>query len=274
MSRRSMLQTFGTYFTVEVVPVLKDNYTYIITDSATRATAIVDTSEVAPVLKQLQQRPHWNDISTAKGMLNIFTTHKHWDHSGGNKDFHAKFPTVEIFGGEHEPVPEKTVSVKHNETFPLGDLHVTAYHTPCHTSGHVVYHVYHPSDRSNGALFTGDTVFIGGLGAFFEGNSEMMVEAMTIVSSLPDETKIFPGHEYTMTFIKNAAAVLPADSFIQAQLSKYAALREEGVPTVPSTLADEKRQNLFMRVLDESFVKAIGKSTAVEAMQHLYDTCP
>jgi hydroxyacylglutathione hydrolase len=274
-TRKAIQKAFGA-FTVDVVPVLKDNFSYVITDAATNATAFVDVSEVAPLLQLVGTRASWaaETLRSPSAPVVVLSTHKHWDHSGGNKDIIAKFPDVQVYGGEHEPVPHLTHALKHGETFHIGSLSVDVYHTPCHTAGHVLFHVFHPDARDAGAVFTGDTVFAGGVGAFFEGNSELMIHALKLFAALPDTTCVFPGHDYTLNFLKFAATVTPNDAFVAAQVAKYTTLKAAGEPSVPSTVADEKKQNVFVRVLDPAFRSLLGKEDSVELMQHLYDTCP
>jgi hydroxyacylglutathione hydrolase len=246
--------------------VLKDNYSYLIVDGETNEAGVVDVSEVAPVVARLKQ------LQVEK--FAVLTTHKHWDHSGGNDEISAKFPGLTIYAGVKDNVPGCTVPLNHNDTFNIGKLNVRAFHTPCHTSGHVLYHVTHPQDVENGAIFTGDTVFVGGIGAFFEGNASQMCDHMKLVSALPPNTCLYPGHEYTVNFLKFAHSVDPADTFVEHQLRKYEELRANGHPTVPSTIAEEVKQNVFMRVHEPDFMKRNGFTDSEKFMQHLYDTCP
>jgi hydroxyacylglutathione hydrolase len=135
--------------------------------------------------------------------------------------------------------------------------------------------VTHPSAPESGALFTGDTLFTGGIGAFFEGNAAQMCRAMEICRGLPPSTCVYPGHEYTVNFIKFSQSVVGADdAFVASQLVKYENLVAAGEPSVPSTIAEELRQNMFMRVFDKDLQAKVGIADAVKLMQHLYDTCP
>lgn len=276
MTRRPLTKSFGSRFSVHVVPVLKDNFSYIIAEHASRTLAVVDVSEVHPVMKALEALPEWPTAQSSKpnAPFAVLSTHKHWDHTGGNKDLAAKFSELQVYGGEHEAVANRTHAVKHGEQFHIGQLSVDVLHVPCHTSGHVAFHVYHPEERDNGAVFTGDTLFVGGIGAFFEGNSELMLQALDRIRGLPSGTSVFPGHDYTVNFLKFAHSVVPKDEFIAQQLKRYQDLQSQGIPTVPSTLAEERQQNVFMRALDDDFRKLMDKPSAVDLMQHLYDTCP
>jgi len=284
MSRRSAaIKVFGSAFSVHIIPVLKDNFSYVIADHNSDTLAAVDVAEVAPVLSTLSGLPQFQDAvkRNPSGPFEVLSTHKHWDHTGGNKDLVAKYPSLTIYGGSEEPITHKTKSVGDGAQFALGTLVVDVLHVPCHTSGHVAYHVYHPDQREAGAVFTGDTLFVGGIGAFFEGDSERMIAALRKLHRLPSSTCVFPGHEYTVNFLKFAAQTLPRDAFIASQLDRYVALRHQGEPTVPSTLEEESKQNVFMRAAVDSTFPSQFAATAegrpmstVELMQHLYDTCP
>ena len=261
-------RSFQRLFKVHILPVLKNNFCYVIEDLTTHSVGLVDVSEVDPVLTYLKEKLH------PPGPPCILTTHKHWDHSDGNLKLAKLFPDMTIYGGSKDNVPGCTQPLDDGASFNLGALNVNVYHTPCHTSGHVLYHVTHPSDPDNGALFTGDTLFVGGIGAFFEGNAQQMCHAMQVVSRLSHATCIYPGHEYTVNFLKFSSSVDPSDTFVLSQLKKYEALVASGNPSVPSTIEEEMRQNMFMRVFDPELQKKVGIADPVKLMQHLYDTCP
>lgn len=285
MSRLAARKFFGKpnpRFVVDIVPVLKDNFSYIITDLATKAAAAVDVADASAIVAAVNALP-----TGAPSSLCVLTTHKHWDHAGGNVKLAAEIPNLSIYGGVHDKVPGCTHPLQHEATLTIGELQVTTFHTPCHTSGHVLYHVVHPEAPEDGALFTGDTLFVGGIGAFFEGTAQNMIDALALVADrVPHSTSIFPGHEYTVNFLKFTNTVYQsavvagsqpeAAAFAATQLEKYQALRAEGQPTVPSTIEEEIIQNPFVRaVVNAEFRKSVvGKEDVVEAMQKLYDTCP
>ena len=253
-------------FTVHILPVLQNNFCYIVQCEKTRHAAVVDCSEVEPVVSFLSH----NRITD----FSILTTHKHWDHSGGNVKMAERFKGLQIFGSAKDNVPGCTRALHHGDHFSLGELVVTVYHTPCHTSGHVLYHVVHPSGPEEGALFTGDTFFVGGIGAFFEGNAAQMCDAVQIVAKLPPPTRIFPGHEYTLNFMKFSHHVLPQDAFVLRQLEEVTKLVSTGQPTVPSTIEAELRHNMFMRVFDPVLQAHKKTLDPIQLMQLLYDECP
>jgi len=266
---------FGEHFTVRVVPVLKDNYSYVVRCLRSGMLAAVDVSQPEPVIAALSEE-RGGVPPSAKDFM-VLTTHKHADHSGGNKTLAANFAGLEIHGGAHDHIPAATVQHQDRDGFRLGDLEVRVRHTPCHTKGHVIYHVYHPDAAEAGAVFTGDTMFVGGIGAFFEGDAAMMVDALRCIGDLPPPTRVFPGHEYTMGFMDFAATVEPANPTLKEWRDKFAALREERKPAVASTLEAERAGlNPFMRAAyGDAAIKAATKADdPVAMMQKLYDTCP
>jgi hydroxyacylglutathione hydrolase len=268
---------FGKYFSVRTVPVLKDNFTYLVRCSATQHVGVVDVSKVAPVVAALAE------VGVAPGApaagapapISILTTHKHWDHSGGNAELKAAFPGTAVYGGRIDKVPECTHPLDDGAAFQLGELAVAVLHTPCHTSGHVLFHVFHPDDAANGAVFVGDTFFVAGLGAFFEGNAKQFVAAAEKFSALPPPTAMYPGHEYTMNFMKYAAEVEPANARIQERAAHFAAELAAGRPSVPSTVGDEAEINVFVKAaVSEAFRAQLGVAVPAAAVQKLYDACP
>jgi hydroxyacylglutathione hydrolase len=177
------------FFTVYTLPVLHDNFSYIIHCNQSNEAAVVDVSEVEPVLNKL------TELKVSK--FSILTTHKHHDHSGGNEEM-CRRTGCSCYGGVQDAVPGCTHPLLDGDNFSIGQLQANVLHTPCHTRGHVLFHVFHPRARDEGALFTGDTLFVGGIGAFFEGNARQMVDALQRVSELPDSTRVYPGNNFEL----------------------------------------------------------------------------
>lgn len=286
MMRQTIRKDFGSSFFVAVIPTLKDNFSYLIYDNATGTVAAVDANaDIQPLIKYMAGA----GIGPA---TTILTTHKHWDHAGGNESLRAAMladgvPAFQIVGGASDGIPGVTEEVRGGDSVMVGSLRVDVIDVPCHTSGHVAYRVSNPGNQADGAaLFTGDTMFIAGIGAFFEGTAADMCAAMEKIyhvngpngSRLDDKTFIFPGHEYTagfMTFSLKEAPKGDADTlaFIETQQKKYAGQVAQGLPSIPSSLADEKRQNLFLRVCDDKFRDAMGKGNQAKLMDYLYNAC-
>ena len=280
--RKASVTPIGTAFSVHTIPVLKDNFSYLIHDHRNNFASFVDVSEVKPVMSYWEtlrgEAPTTAPTAGYDKTFAVLTTHKHWDHCGGNKDI-AALPggKVTIYGGKDEPVPFATDKVGGGDTFSLGALRVAVHDAPCHTSGHVMYEVWaEGAEEAGRALFTGDTLFVGGVGAFFEGDAKGMQAILDRVATLPKETKIFCGHEYTVNFIKFALSLEPTNAFIQAKLDEFTKKVAEGIPTIPSELGDELKFNPFMRTRDPIIAKAVGKEggSAVEVMQAVYNACP
>jgi hydroxyacylglutathione hydrolase len=192
-------------------------------------------------------------------------THHHWDHAGGNKKIlsHLSSPVPVIGGKDCEAVTE---TPKHNSTFNIGsDIEVTALHTPCHTQDSICWYMQDKKTDER-VVFTGDTLFIGGCGKFFEGTPAQMHTALNeVLAKLPDDTKVFPGHEYTKSNVKFLVTV---DKGPEVQrLQKFADENKETQGKF--TIGDEKKYNAFMRVQTEEMQKVTGKTDPVDVIGKL-----
>ncbi|KAJ3191286.1 hypothetical protein HK101_007915 [Irineochytrium annulatum] len=241
------------------VPVLADNYAYLLlTDAGAKQCAAVDPAEPEKLL-QAAKKEGWTITS-------ILTTHHHADHAGGNEDFVKLVPGTIVYGGD-ERIGALTNPVQDRKSFQLGKLKVEPMYTICHTSGSVSYYVTDP-ESSKKVVFTGDTLFVGGCGRFFEGTPEQMHNSLNkVLGSLPDDTEVYCGHEYTTSNLKFAASVEPHNPDVAAKLAWSQATN----CTVPSTIGAEKKFNPFMRVDNEDVVKAteVGKQDPVAVMGKL-----
>lgn len=257
---------FGSFFEVTIIPTLRDNYCYLVRCLHTNHCALVDVGEAAPVQRVLQK--------IAAQSYAIFSTHKHTDHCGGNAELKRSFPSMEVYGHAIDAVEACTKRVKDGDEIPMGELTVKVMHTPCHTKGHVLYHFFNKQAPEQGAVFTGDTIFVGGIGAFFEGNAQQMLEACRQFVALPPPTAVYPGHEYTLNFLKFAASKDAHSDAIKEKLKRCEDLRRAGQPTVPSTVGEEIQTNLFLRCDDNEWRRKCNVEDPVSCMQHLYDVCP
>jgi hydroxyacylglutathione hydrolase len=220
---------------IDLVPCLSDNYAYLIRDAVSGAVGIVDPSEAPPVLAALAARG-WT-------LTHIFNTHHHFDHTGGNLALkEATGATIIGPRADAHRIPGIDVGVGEGDTVAFGSETAEVFDIPAHTSGHVA--LYFPASQ---AVFTGDTLFAMGCGRLFEGTPAQMFAAMRKLEALPGDTRVYCGHEYTESNGRFALHVEPDNADIQAEMVKVRALRANAEPTIPSTIALERRTNPFMR---------------------------
>ncbi|EWM30120.1 hydroxyacylglutathione mitochondrial [Nannochloropsis gaditana] len=237
------------------VPILSDNFAYLVVDPQTGKAACVDPAEPAKVLAAAQREGI--KLST------LLCTHKHWDHAGGNEEMARMLPGLEVVTTKFEDIPAATIRLGDDDVYTLGSLSVRALYTPCHTKGHVLFLVTPQDEAGPGTsptapvLFSGDTLFVGGCGRFFEGDGAQMVEAlMGRVASLSPETLVYCGHEYTQSNLAFAMSVEPENAALRAKIAVATAALRSGQPTVPSTVGSELEINPFMRVGEAAVIKA------------------
>jgi len=256
------------YFTMKIkqIPVLSDNLSYLIIDEVNNVAGVVDPAEPDKIINAIQ-------TENAKFTLtHLLTTHHHSDHSGGNVEMKKRFPELEVIGSEadRERIPAITKGVKDNDTFKIGDIHITVLFAPCHTRGHMLYLVKDEKDpASKLALFTGDTIFIAGCGRFFEGDAIQMLSNMDRVAKLPKDTEIYCGHEYTVKNLLFAKTIEPQNEAILKKLEWAQNQRAKEMSTIPSTLEQELATNPFMRIREPSVQNVIGESDPVKVMAEL-----
>ena len=178
----------------------------------------------------------------------VLTTHKHEDHTAGNVAISCACPGVLVYGPREcdEEAHAITHYVGDSDMIYLGQTKITVLDTAYHTSGHVSYFVDQPG--ATPALFCGDSLFVGGCGRFFEGDGADMVAAFDKMFQYPELTQVFCGHEYTLTNFEFALSVDPGNDYLLKQVERAKALRAQGLPTVPSTLGDERSANPFARL--------------------------
>jgi hydroxyacylglutathione hydrolase len=236
--------------TIEVIPVplLRDNYAYLIVDRAAGAAVVIDPSEADPVL----------DALAAEGLVPaaIWCTHHHWDHVGGVSGIVRAHPGIPVLGSEHDlqkkNIEHQTRGLRDHEVVEHGGVSFEVLAIPGHTLGAIAY-------VGGGAAFTGDTLFVAGCGRVFEGTMPMMRASLARLRELPPETHVWCGHEYTLKNLEFAFVVEPQESAIRARLEQVSATRAEGRPTVPSTIAEELTTNPFLR-WDAPAVRAYARS--------------
>jgi len=229
---------------MQVTPIscLTDNYAYIIHDDNFKTVGVVDPSEAKPIISFLKKK---------NLKLNyILNTHHHFDHIGGNielkKIYNAKI--VGFLGDKHR-IPGIDIALRNNENWSFGNSTVKVFHIPGHTLGHICFFF-----EKEKIVFTGDTLFSLGCGKIFEGSHEQMFASLNKIKQLPYDTMIYCGHEYTY---KNAEFCMKYDSGnidLKKKFKKIKKLRSQNLPTIPSSLKEEIKSNIFLRC-DQSDLK-------------------
>jgi hydroxyacylglutathione hydrolase len=264
-SKLSFRQAMGQ-MRVVVVPVLSDNYSYLLIDDATKLAAAVDPAEASLVLAAARRE--------GVQVVAVLTTHHHSDHAGGNPQMARQCPNLKVYGGRLDNVSAGTDQLDHGDSFSVGGVQVTALHTPGHTRGSMCYYctTADTSPTNPGAVFTGDTMFVGGCGRIFESTPDDMFRSLTVVlGALPPETQVWVGHEYTVKNMEFAVHVEPEKNQALDQMLEHAKQAKlSRTYTVPSTLQNEWMINPYMRAMgDPKMASVCPGCTPVEVFTRL-----
>lgn len=235
---------------IEPILCLKDNYAYLLRDAGEDFCAVVDPSEPEPVRAALAAHG-WR-------LTHILNTHHHPDHTGGNAALKSEFGAA-VIGPEKDRarIPALDIGVGEDMPFALGSHPVRVLEIPAHTRAHIAF-VF----EADGAAFTGDTLFAMGCGRLFEGTPAMMWESLSKLASLPGTTRIYCGHEYTLNNGRFAMTLEPQNGELRRRMAEVETLRAAGQPTIPSTIAVEKRTNPFLRPHSEEIRRALNMPDA------------
>src|SRR5260370_13943178 len=237
---------------IRLSPCLTDNFGYLIHDSAPGATASIDAPEAAPIVKALE-REGWT-------LTDILITHHHHDHVGGVAELKQRYGCRVVAPHDKSTaIANVDLRVGHGDVVKVGDLLGRVLETPGHTLDHVSY--VFDNDK---ALFAADTLFSIGCGRVFEGNYPMMWDSLLKLRALPDDFKLYCGHEYTASNFQFALTVEPYNPALKARAEEVTRLRAAGKPTIPTLLGDEKKANVFLRAAKPS----------VAAPSHLHAPTP
>ena len=231
---------------IEQIPVLKDNYVYLVRESQSGLVGVVDPAVAEPVEARLALRG-WR-------LTHILNTHHHMDHVGANLALKAAHGcTIVGAACDRARIPGLDVAVADGERFAFGAETAEIIEVPGHTTGHIAYWFAHAN-----ALFCGDTLFALGCGRMFEGTPPMMWRSLSRIRALPDDALVHCAHEYTQSNARFALAVDGANADLQAYSRRVDELRAAGRPTVPSRLGEEKRANPFLRADQPALAAAVG----------------
>src|SRR5262245_23179043 len=235
------------------IPLLRDNYGYLLVCEKTKQAAIVDPSEAEPVLRRVEQEH--------VPLTVILNTHHHRDHTGGNEGILSK-QKVEVYAHKSDSsrVPGLSRGVDEGDEIQIGEMKGKVFFIPGHTTGHVAY-------LFENNLFCGDTLFTAGCGRLFEGTPEQMQASLKKLVALPDNTKVYCGHEYTESNLRFAMSVEPKNPKLVARFERVQGLRFRGASTVPATMEEEKQTNPFLRWDSKEIqasVKAANPSTRLD----------
>ncbi len=238
--------------TIQQIPALNDNYIYLIHDSKSMETAVIDPAIALPVLTQLESH-HWS--------LNyIFNTHHHNDHIGGNLDLKQQ-TRCKIAGAitDQYRIPNIDIPLQDGDRLQLGNYSVEIIECHGHTSGHIAFYIPEAA-----ALFCGDTLFSLGCGRLFEGTAAQMHQSLTQFSKLPRTTKIYCAHEYTTNNAQFALSVEPQNPKLLQRIEQVTQLRANHQATVPSTLEQERASNPFLRTHSPEIRQSLNLKHASE----------
>ena len=229
---------------VEIIPCLQDNYSYLIIDESNKTASVVDPSEAKPIINFIEK-----ENINLKYILN---THHHYDHIGGNKDLKKKYNSVVIgYKDDASRIPGIDILLNNNQIWKADNFEAKIMHIPGHTTGHISFHFFKEK-----LIFTGDTLFSLGCGKIFEGTYQDMFDSLNQIKKLPQDTKIYCGHEYTLQNSKFCIKHDPENLNLKKKIVEIKKKLENNIPTIPSTIKDENECNIFLRAKDvESFSK-------------------
>ncbi|MEL6979333.1 MAG: hydroxyacylglutathione hydrolase [Pseudomonadota bacterium] len=244
--RESAAATEGAPLAVALTPLFDSNYAYLLRDAASGVVGVVDPGDATPVsdaLHLLGWTPDW-----------ILLTHHHADHIGGVDELRAE-TGAKVVGAAQDAarLPKLDAEVAVGGTFDLGETRFDVLDAPGHTIGHIAYHAH-----SAAALFAGDALFALGCGRLFEGTAAQMWATLSRFAALPDETKVYCGHEYTLANARFSLGIETSNAALAARAREIEALRAAGAPTIPTTIGAEKATSPFLRAAEPALQAALG----------------
>ena len=237
---------------IDIISCLSDNYSYLIKDDQTNIVAIIDPSEFDRCDKKIVQKYKKLDF--------ILNTHHHFDHVGGNEELKKKYG-AKILGFEKDKkrIPSIDLLLKDGQEFKIGNLNFKTIFVPGHTSGHIAFYL-----EKEKVVFTGDTLFSLGCGRVFEGTCQQMLNSLNKIKNLPEDTKIYCGHEYTKSNLGFCLKFNPNNKYLKDKERVIGGKINDGKPTIPSTIKDETQMNIFLRYDDSDVKDALNLQNATD----------
>jgi hydroxyacylglutathione hydrolase len=250
------------------IPAFSDNYLWIITNNKNNNAYIIDPGDAKPVIDYIEK----NNLN----LTHILITHHHHDHIGGLLELKQKYNAIAY--GPNNNIKGLDFNLKENNIIKTDDISFKIIEVPGHTLDHIAYYISEDIkedinsnlELDSPKLFCGDTLFSGGCGRLFEGTPEQMFKSLEKLAYLPDNTKIYCAHEYTLNNLKFAESILPNDKYIQKRILEANKLREQNIPTIPTSIKEEKLSNIFLRSNEKDLqIKLNALNNPIEAFAKL-----
>jgi hydroxyacylglutathione hydrolase len=250
--------TVNSHLTIHYFPVLDSNYTFVMHDTKDNICAVVDPAIAEPVIQLIKKLD--------SKLVAIFNTHHHHDHIGGNRQLQEKYPDLMVYGGEHDRgrIPHQQVFLTDNQQLKFANISIHILFIPAHTLGHIAYFLPESND-----VFCGDTLFGCGCGRLFEGTPQHLLNALQKLAQLPEQTRVWCAHEYTLKNLQFAMTINPENIHLLQRFTTADNQRKQNLPTIPSTIALEKLTNPFLRWHDPDIQKNIAQTDPVRLLGKL-----
>jgi hydroxyacylglutathione hydrolase len=248
---------------ITLLKALSDNYIFLLHEPQQNIAAVVDPAVAEPVLQKLQE--------LEAELVAIFNTHHHQDHVGGNRQLMQRYKEVIVYGGAEDRgrIPGQQMFLKEGDRVWFGDRSAEVFFVPGHTRAHIAYYFAPTSADQPGELFCGDTLFAGGCGRLFEGTPAQMVDSLSKLRSLPDNTRVWCAHEYTLKNLQFALTVDGSNQELQSRFADVKIARSRSEATIPSLLGLEKLTNPFLRWNQPLLQSALNSHDPVQTFSRL-----
>ena len=237
---------------IEIISCLNDNYSYLIGDTETNIVGIIDPSDFKTCDQIINQKYNKLDY--------ILNTHHHSDHVGGNQKLKNKYKSKILgFDLDKDRIPGIDIGLKEKQNFTIGNSSFETIFIPGHTKGHIAFYF-----KDEKVVFTGDTLFSLGCGRVFEGTNKQMFNSLNKLKNLPEDTKIYCGHEYTKKNLEFCLEYDHNNNFLKKKFDWVSSKIDSASPTIPISIGEEKKTNIFLRCDEPSIKKALNLNNASE----------